>query len=95
MPMEMKASRGVRIICFRYEMRVGHEVTRERTYLEQQERNNSRRLCSHSLGKVERPQQRRSVKESGVEGENRKDVDLRNSHHLGGVEEVPVAELMR
>ena len=66
-----------------------------RTNLEQQKRDDSRWLCGHCLGKVERAEKRRRVKKSGEESEDGEDVELRDGHHLCRVEVVPMPEFVR
>lgn len=65
-----------------------------KTYLEEQESDEGRRLSSDLLREVEGPQERGSVQEGGEGGQNGEHVKLGDSHELGGVEVVPVTEFV-
>ena len=63
-------------------------------HLEQQERNDRRRVGRHLFREAERAEEGRGVQEGGEEGEDGEDVELGDGHHFGGVHMVPVAELV-
>lgn len=69
-------------------------LKRGQDHLEEQEGDDGRRLGGNFLGEIEGAEDRRGVKEGGEQGEDGEDVDLRDGEEFGGVEVVPVAELV-
>jgi hypothetical protein len=62
--------------------------------LEQEECDNSGRLCGDGFGKVKGTEEGRCMQEGWEECENGEDVQLGDGHHFCRVEVVPVPEFV-